>query len=396
MQRSIHSPQYPSAAARVPAWCRARGTTMLRAAQSACVAAGVTLTLSLTLAFSAPSAASQSAETRQSALETPATQAARKETFVAVQTRRVDRIVVAEGLVESSHQATVAAQVSGVVVQTLVDAGQMVRKGQLLAVIDPREVTAGRDAAAAQVGVAASRATDARQAWERTRSLRERNFVSQAALDQAKAALDAAEAGVRAARAGEALAGVQQQHARVVAPQDGVVAARLAEVGELAAPGRPLFVIHQPGDLRVVAIVPASLSPDARGLRVAAIEVPALRRALNPGVVTVLPTADARDLSRRIRVDLGQEAGLVPGMAVKVSLALETVERLVVPADAITWRGELATVRVAAGEGRMLLRQVRTGDTYAGGWVEILAGLTAGERVLSAGATTNANIRQAP
>lgn len=309
-----------------------------------------------------------------------------------VQLRKVDRLVVAEGLIESSRQATVAAQVNGVVLQTLLDAGQAVRKGQLLAVIDPREVTAGRDAAAAQVGVAESRVTDARQAWERTRSLRERNFVSQAALDQAKAALDAAEAGLRAARAGEAMAGVQQQHARVVAPQDGVIAARLVEVGELASPGRPLFIIHQPGDLRVVASFPASLPLDMRALRIASIEAPALGRTLQAGKVTVLPAADARDLSRRIRIDLDDEAGLVPGLSVKVSLALESVERLVVPTGAISWRGELATVRVQAADGRTVLRQVRLGDAFAGGWTEVLAGLSAGERV----STTTTPLRKAP
>lgn len=314
-----------------------------------------------------------------------------------VQLRKVDRLFIAEGLIESSRQATVAAQVNGVVVQALVDAGQSVRKGQLLAVIDPREVTAGRDAAAAQVGVADSRVADARQAWERTRSLRERNFVSQAALDQAKAALDAAEAGLRAARAGEALAGVQQQHARVVAPQDGVVAARLAEVGELASPGRPLFIIHQPGDLRVVASVPASLPLEGRALRVAAIDAPVLGRTLQAGKVTVLPAADARDLSRRIRIDLNDETALVPGLAVKVSLALESVDRLVVPTGAVNWRGELATVRVQTADGRTILRQVRLGDAYAGGWTEVLAGLSAGERVLTTtSTTTTTTVRKTP
>lgn len=322
----------------------------------------------------------------------PATVPFRPSATVSAEVRSVDRLVMAEGLVESSRQATVAAQVSGVVVQTLVDAGQTVRKGQLLAVIDSREVTAGRDAAAAQVGVAESRVADARQGWERARSLREKNFVSQAALDQAKAALDAAEAGLRAARAGETLAGVQRQHARVVAPQDGVVTARLAEVGELAAPGRPLFFVHQPSDLRVVVSLPASLLLDVRALRISAVEVPVLGRSVAPGKVTVLPAADARDLSRRVRIDLAAEPGLVPGVPARVALALDTVERLVVPTAVVNWRGELATVRVVGADGRPTLRQVRLGDSYAGGWIEVLAGLTAGERVLPA----TANIRTSP
>ncbi len=295
---------------------------------------------------------------------------------------------MADGIIESTQQASVAAQVNGVILDTRVDAGDKVVKGQLLATIDAREVQAGRDAARAQVAAAQSRVTEARQAWERTKSLRERNFVSQAALDQARAALDSADASLKATQSGEVLAGVQQGHARVVATQDGVIAARLAEAGELAVPGRPLFVIHQPGSLRVVASVPSSVQLGVAGPRVAEVVIPALGKSVVPGKILVLPAVDSRDLSRRIRVEIDAAAGLIPGlipgMTAKVSLVLDSVERLVVPAATIVWRGDVAAVRVQSADGRPLLRQVRLGESYAGGWVEVLAGVTAGERLLPA------------
>jgi multidrug resistance efflux pump len=88
----------------------------------------------------------------------------------------------AEALVEAVNQATLAAQVSGRVVEVRVDAGQAVRKGDLLMKIDAREAKEAAAAAAAVFG-------NARAHYQRTLGLRQQGFVSQAAVDKAKADL---------------------------------------------------------------------------------------------------------------------------------------------------------------------------------------------------------------
>jgi len=72
---------------------------------------------------------------------------------------------------------------------------------------------------------------------------------------------------------------------------------------------------------------------------------------------------------------------VVPGTAAKVMLPTGIVKRLVMPADAVVRRGELTATYVIGGDGQARLRQIRIGETSSAGWVEVLAGLDAGERV---------------
>jgi RND family efflux transporter MFP subunit len=302
-----------------------------------------------------------------------------------IQMRKVSRLVESDALIESVQQATLSAEVQARVLSVHADAGEKVKKGQLLAILDARELTAGLGQARAQVAQAQSRALDARQQLDRSRALKEKGFISQAALDQAQAAAQAADAALDAARAGENMASVTQGHTRIVAPFDGVLSARLAEAGDLAQPGRALFTVHQPGALRAVAILPAGQlqagSPAA--WQVDSVRIPALDRVITPAAsaVQVLPSADARDLAQRARVTLGDVPGAVPGMTAKVLWRMNQVDRLVVPASAVLRRGEVSLIRVLGAEGKPVLRQVRTGESFAGGWVELLSGAQAGERL---------------
>jgi hypothetical protein len=113
------------------------------------------------------------------------------------------------------------------------------------------------------------------------------------------------------------------------------------------------------------------------------VRIPAIDRSIQPAAtaVQVLPAADARDLAQRARVNLGDVPGAVPGMTAKVLWRMNAVERLVVPASAVLWRGEVSLVRLQGAEGRPVLRQVRTGESFAGGWVELLSGAQPGERL---------------
>jgi len=315
-----------------------------------------------------------------------ASTAAAAETAVKAQVRTVDRIYAADAVIESTLQANVAAQINGRILAVGADAGDHVRKGQVLARIDTREADAGVASADAQVAQAQAQLVQARQSFDRTRDLRAQNFVSQAALDSAQANLKSAEAGVAAARAGAHQAGTVRSFAEVTAPFDGILASRSAEVGDFAAQGKPLFVLYAPGSLRATATVPQALVGDLGRARVAAVEVPSLDKSLAAGKLTVLPAADARSLSQRVRVDLPRPELAIPGMAAKVNLVIGSAQRLVIPAEAVMRRGELTAVQVIAADGKKSLRQVRLGERFAGDLVEVLAGVQAGEQVAVAGA----------
>lgn len=300
-----------------------------------------------------------------------------------VELREVADLYAADAVIEAVHAATVSAQIAGNVTRFYVDAGDRVQRGQLLARIDTRETDARLAGGAARVAQAQAQLAQARLSHERTAKLLEKNFVAAAAFDKATADLKSAQAELDVARAGEAEAVTARSFAELRAPIDGVVTRRLAELGELASPGKPILELHDPSALRAVASVPQSMLGRVAGARTAEVLVPTQNAPIRGTRVTVLPAADARLLSTQVRVDLppALPAGVVPGTAAKVLLAAGTARRLVVPGAALVRRGELTAAYVVGADGRAALRQVRVGEPSADGVVEVLAGLDAGERV---------------
>jgi RND family efflux transporter MFP subunit len=306
-----------------------------------------------------------------------------------VSLREVQDIYAADAVIEAVRQATVSAQIAGNVTQFHVDAGDRVRRGQVLARIDTRDSDAQVTAGRAGVAQADAALNQAKLNFERTERLVKQGFISQAALDKADADLKTAQAALEVARAGSTQAVTARSFAELRAPIDGVVSQRLMELGELAAPGKPVLMLHDPSQLRAVGAVPQFVLPKLAAARAAApamtaqVELPSLGRQITASRLTVLPTADARLLSTVVRADLGDAAtiGLVPGTAAKILLPVGQAKKLVMPAAAVLRRGELVGAYVVAADGRPQLRQIRVGEPVADGLIEVLAGVADGERV---------------
>jgi len=306
----------------------------------------------------------------------------RAQATATVELREVEDVYAADAVIEAVRQATVSAQIAGQLTQIYVDAGDRVRRGQLLARIDTREADAQVANAGAQAARAEAALAQARLEYDRTKSLVAQNFVSQAALDKAEADLKSARAAVDAARAGTTQAVTGRSFAELRAPIDGIVSRRLMEPGELATPGRGVVELHDPAALRAVGTIPQFVLPRTARVERAEVELPSVQRRLKAVRVTILPAADPRLLSTQVRAELPAEvpAGVVPGTAAKVLVPIGRSQRLVVPAAAVVRRGELTAVYVVSDGGRQL-RQVRVGNRVGDDAVEVLAGLSAGERV---------------
>jgi len=288
---------------------------------------------------------------------------------IVVKPHAVDLAFPAESLVEAVQQATVGAQVAGRVLEVKADAGQSVKKGDVLMRIDAREAAEAARAAEAQYA-------NARVTYDRTKSLVAQKFMSSAALDKAKADLDSA-------AANRSAAGASQSHATIVAPMTGIIARRHAEMGDMATPGKPLFTIYQPGTLRVTASVPQYRLKDMRGVANAKVEFPELGKWVDAVKVQVLPTADAATHVSQVRVTLPDMPEATPGMFARVHFVTGQSEKLTVPAAAVLRRGEVAAVYVQLPDGRLSLRQLRLGDQVGPGEIEVLAGLVAGDKVVT-------------
>lgn len=297
--------------------------------------------------------------------------------------REVALTYPAEAVVEAVRQATVAAQVQGRVIDVRADAGQRVQKGQLLMRIDAREAAAGAAGAQAQL-------VEAEANYERTRNLHARKFVSAAALDKAEAEL-------KAARAVAGASGATVSHATVTAPLAGVVAQRHTELGEMASPGKPLITVYDPKGMRVIASIPQYKLAEVRRGGTARLEFPEAGLWVDATRVEVLPTADARSHTVTARLYLPDDVpGVIPGMAARAHFVVGSGKKLTVPPQAVIRRGEVTGVYVIDARSTPRLRQVRLGEMLGNGELEVLAGLSAGDRVSLTPIQAGIQLKQQP
>lgn len=293
---------------------------------------------------------------------------------------------VLDGVVQAVKQSTVAAQASGRLVSMSVKAGDKVRNGQVLAVIDDREAQVGVTRSQAQVSQADAELRNAKVSVERTRDLVSKGFVSKAALDAAEAQYQSALALRDQALAGVNQASLAQGFTRVTAPFDGWVLQTMAEAGDLAVPGKPLMVVYAPQPLRAVVQVPASRSQVVRDAKQTRMVVDAEgQRELTPVNRQEIPSSDPVSQTTEWRFDLARtdSVGLLPGQQIRARFATTPSldqHRMQVPAGAVVRRGELTAVYVVSGTG-FVLRAVRLGAQSTGGMVELLAGVGPQDRV---------------
>jgi RND family efflux transporter MFP subunit len=299
-----------------------------------------------------------------------------------VEYREVDTTYAAEAIIEAVRQSTVSAQVAGRIVELNYDVGDFVQKGQVIVRIDEteaRQIVAGSQA---QVAKAQAAFDNARTALERDRELVKEKFISQAALDKAQADYRVAEAQLKAARAGAGQAATTKAYTVVVAPYSGVVAARHVELGEMASPGKPLMTGFDPADMRVIATIPQYKVAQVRTSPRAMVEIPSLNKWIQAKGITVLPAADPRTHATMVRLDLPETTREVyPGMFARAYFTVGRARKLVAPIAAILRRSEVAGVYVVNADGAVSLRQVRLGEPTGQGEIEILAGVSAGEKV---------------
>ena len=299
--------------------------------------------------------------------------------------RELPQAFAAEGVAEAVRQATVGAQASGRVTELLVRTGDAVRAGQVLARIDARVADQALAASLSRVAEAEANLANAKRVFERNRDLAAQKFVSPAAVDQAEAAYKAALAQVAALRASAGQAAAQQSYTTIVAPFSGVVGATHVEAGDLATPAREIATVFEPGAMRVTATLPQSVLAQWKRDTPVAIELPAQQRTIFATRATLVPLADARSHTARVRLDLPANESLLPGQFARARFHTGTLRALAVPPSALLRRGEVTAVYVVAGDGRARLRQVRTGealvDAAGDPLVEILSGVAAGERI---------------
>jgi RND family efflux transporter MFP subunit len=280
------------------------------------------------------------------------------------------------------YRATPGTVLMGRVDRVMVEEGDRVRKGQTLAHIESRDVAA--KLAQARAGVAAARAMEknAKSMVDRMARLHSRKAASDKDLEDAEAGYEAAQANLEAAEEAVKVAEVYVDYSEVTAPFSGWVVEKRVEVGDMASPGMPLFVIDDISKVKIEAQVPEST---ASRLAIGdPVEIEFQGDYFRGELSEMLPAADPRSRTFTVRALLDNPDGrLRPGMFARLRLDGEARPTVAVPTSAIVHKGPLTGVFVAVGldseRATAGLRWITLGRTRDGS-VEVLTGLAAGER----------------
>lgn len=291
-------------------------------------------------------------------------------------------VIHLDGLIEAVQQSTVSAQTSGTVMELPFDVDDSVTAGDLIVRLEDSEQQSRLRQAEAGLEEAQSGLQNARQQFDRIEAIHERGLVSRQEFDQARNNLSAANARVERARASVAEAQKQLDYTRIIAPYGGILTERHVELGESVNPGQPLVSGLSLEQLRVAVDLPQKYADLARSERQATVTL-ADGRVLETGELTFYPYANPETHTFRLRLRLNEPNGsLFPGMLVKVGVPVASRDALWVPESALIQRSELRAVLVLDDQDQPRLRQIRVGSRE-GDRLEILAGLSAGERVVA-------------
>jgi len=300
--------------------------------------------------------------------------------IVPVERREVEDVLDWPGTVSSRQVANVAPKVMARVLEVFVTAGASVKAGDPLMRLDDRELRARSEQARAALAAAEAQARQADADARRARALFAKQAATQQDLDAATARATGATAQVAQAQDAVSEVGVLLGETNVRAPFDGVVASRLVDPGDMAAPGKPVAVVHDPHTLRLDVRV----GEQCAGLLAVGRELPARIDPLGQEVTTrieeVAPMADPATRTFLVKATLPVDPALRPGTFGSLRVPCGRHSALLVPEAAVGRTGQLETVRLVVDD-TVRVRHVRSGKV-SGAQIEILAGLQEGDRVL--------------
>lgn len=301
------------------------------------------------------------------------------------------------GTVHAKDTAIISAQVMGRIEQVLVREGDAVRPGQTLIVLEGAvlrsSLAQAQDALTAaqnQEAAAQSNASLAASTLARYKQLQAEKSVSPQEMDEvtrraeaAQSQLAAAHAQAEAARAQVSGAETMFGYTRLTAPFAGIVTARMADPGTMAAPGMPLVQVDRAGSLQLqVAVDESAIAAVRQGMKVQT-TIDGLAQPLAGTVTEIVPAADPATHSFLVKIDLPSSSQLRSGMYGSAEFSSGTRTAVLVPRTAVVLRGSLPCAYVLDGNGIAQLRYLTLGAAH-GDLVEVLSGISAGEKLVEA------------
>jgi HlyD family secretion protein len=303
----------------------------------------------------------------------------------------------ASGYVVPRRIATLSAKIQGRVTEVNFEEGQKVKAGDIVARLDDSNYAAILRQAEAQMRQAKVAMDNAAPTYARYQVLNSQGATSVEDVQGKRTLFDNARTQYDVARAAVALAQTNLRDTLVLAPFDGVVTVKVAQVGEVVAPSAAGGGSTRTGILTIVDMDSLEVQVDVSENYIERVQVgapvtihlEAYPELDIPGsVIAIIPTADQSKGTVQVRVAIkGKDSRILPQMASRVAFlnlpekgATQTVSRVTVPVAAVQGTGKTGTVFLIGEDGKIEKRDVALGLKTANS-VVVLSGLSAGDRL---------------
>jgi membrane fusion protein, multidrug efflux system len=300
-----------------------------------------------------------------------------------------ENVVELAGEIQPRYESRLGFRVGGKVIARQVEIGSVVKRGQLLMQIDPRDLQLSQSQANASVNAAASNLSLAKAEYERYRELRQKNFVSQAVLDAKEAAYKSALANHEQSNAALNIATNQNSYANLVADADGVVTALQAEAGQVVAAGTPVVQLARTGEKEARISIPEDQVEMVRQVKEMQVRIWANQALVLRGQLRELsPVADPATRTYTAKIS-------IPNAPPEVRLGMTATVRFITKADKNLIRLPLTALLNEKNQtsiwvienGAVKSVPVQVGGVM-GNEVVIASGVNAGQMIVTAGVNT--------
>ncbi len=289
----------------------------------------------------------------------------------------------ASGTVKAKNTAQLAARISGTVSEIHAREGDHVQRGSLLVTLVALESTSGAIGATHAVEEAMARKKLADVTFARFARLYKEQAVTGQELDTRRAERDVADQSLARAREAARAAAAVAGYTRITAPMSGVVTVKMVDPGSTVFPGMPLLTIEEEGLYRLELAVPASLQGKVSLGMSVPVSLDGGSNNVTGTVVEIVPKVDPVSRTFTVKLDISAK-GLHSGQFGRALLPVGEKQGLLIPKKAVLKRGELTFVWVVDDGNITRMRLVKPGTVVAN-QIEILAGLSAGERIVVGG-----------
>ncbi len=296
------------------------------------------------------------------------------------------RIFNYAGKIEAKQHSVLSTRIMGNVTEIFVVPGQEVKKGMVLLRISDSDILSKKAQIKSAQMEAEAAFVNAEKDFNRFSVLFEQKSATQKELDDVKTNYTMAKARLNTAREMEKELNESLKYSSITAPYNGVITKKYIDKGDLASPGMPLLGIEQSSELNVVAGIPES---EISGIEIGdtvEVKVSAANNMIVKGEVievntSALLTGSQYDVKIKLMPEGSQKSLLRSGMYANVLLEKGGVPSIMIPEEAIVYRGQLCGVYTLSQSNTALLRWVRLGK-QSGKMVEVISGLNEGENYI--------------